>query len=213
MSSDELVVNLEIWNARREKFYTRMIRDLKTGYFDVEMYPLIKTLFKLEDAFPTSSCAGRLVILAAEMPWKKKDVTIIYKTHSVRGLKHAVLGALRSEYEDLWLTVQPPILHISCRNLSIASKLLEAARRSGFKHSGIISVSKRGIHLEIRGSEGFTFPIRINGEDIVKKSSLGMVVREAYKILREARVKIERLEGEVEKIVDGNSRKRILRSV
>lgn len=202
MSKEERIkVDLEAWKLRREKFYKRMLRDLETGYFDIEIYPVVNVVFKLRNAFPTSSCAGRVVILAARVPWRKREVKILHKSHSVVGLENTISKLIEGSEEDLWLTVQPPILHVSCNNLETASKLLDSARKAGFKHSGILSISSRGYHLEIRGSENLVFPLKIRGKRVVRKDSIKIVVKEVERILKEAKSRIKRLRKSVEQLL------------
>ena len=191
-------VDAKLWGERREAFYRRMLRDLETGYFDVELYPLISTLFRIETLFPTSSCAGRIVILEAKVPWRKDEVRILYKKHTPI-TKEEFLNVISKSGDNVWFIVQPPILHISCLNIETAAKLLNIARESGFKHSGIISVSKRGYHVELRGNEVFTVPIKINGILLLNMDNAEHLVEEANRVLLDSKVRIERLHNNIKR--------------
>lgn len=52
----------------------------------------------------------------------------------------------------IWLKQQPIILHVACRNLDAAKRLLDASRKI-FKHSGIIGVTDKKVTIEIIGNE------------------------------------------------------------
>lgn len=53
---------------------------------------------------------------------------------------------------QIWLKQQPIILHVACRNLDAAKRLLDASRRI-FKHSGIIGITDKKATVEIIGNE------------------------------------------------------------
>jgi len=195
-------VNRRLWEDRRRRFYERMLRDISTGYFDMEILPLVDMVFKLENAFPTSSCSGRIVILSGRIPWRRKDVKILYKAHEPLDPKTVMNIISNAPDENLWFMVQPPILHISCFNDNIASEILKIARSSGFKHSGIIAVTERGYHVEIRGNEVFTVPLRIGGIDIYEQDKLALLVKEASRVLLESKRRIERLEAGLKNLVE-----------
>ncbi|MBI3035395.1 hypothetical protein HYY71_03660 [Candidatus Woesearchaeota archaeon] len=53
---------------------------------------------------------------------------------------------------QIWLKQQPLILHIACRKLDAANKLLETSRKT-FRRAGIIGITKRKVMIEIIGDE------------------------------------------------------------
>lgn len=52
----------------------------------------------------------------------------------------------------IWLKQEPLILHVRCRDLKSAKKLLDASRKI-FKRAGIISLSEKKVVVEIIGTE------------------------------------------------------------
>ena len=196
-----MTVERDAWEYRRRRFYERMLRDLETGYFDREVEPLVSMIFKFKDAFPTSSCSGRVVLLAARVPWRKKDVNILAKIHdpdSIFKLRNLILS---SREDNLWIIMQPPIFHVSCYSIEAASKILNAARNAGFKHSGIIAATSRGYHVEVRGNESFTVPARISGRLVLREDMVDLVLNSAREMLIESKRRIERLMGELERLL------------
>ncbi len=53
---------------------------------------------------------------------------------------------------QIWFKQQPLILHVACRNLDTAKKLLNATRKI-FRRAGIIGVTKRKVMVEVIGDE------------------------------------------------------------
>lgn len=194
----------EKWEKRKISFYKRMEKDIISGYFDKEMIPVIKTLFKLKDAYPTSSCSGRILILASRVPWRKRNVKIIFKFHEINDqLKQDILEkVLALEDENLWLFVQPPIIHVSCYNVDTAIKLVKVARNTGFKESKIFMDSPMGAHLELKGKELLIVPIRLEKTFLFEKEKLKLVFDEASRILEDFKVKISKLQNEIEKALE-----------
>jgi len=190
-------INFRAWSERRKAFMKRLKRDKETGYFDKELESIVDLLNSFDDMFTTSSCAGRLVIFSSEKPWDKKTVKIHLKSHepiSVSNVRKIIDEVID---ENLWFVMQPPIIHVSCSNVERAQELLKIARNVGFKHSGIISFSHNGIHVELQGNEHLEFPLKVHGKTIVRKRYLGKLVKWANNLLLRSKKKIFKLELEI----------------
>ncbi|MEM2154500.1 MAG: hypothetical protein QXV52_07505 [Nitrososphaeria archaeon] len=188
------------WENRKTSFYKRMERDIASGYFDKEMEYSIRVLFKVKDAYPTSSCSGRLLIISSRVPWKKRNVKIVYKTHDINeNLRQDVLEKIfDSEDKNLWLYVQPPIIHISCYSLETATELIKLGRNSGFKESKIFMKTETGWHLELKGKELLIVPIKLENILLFEKEKLELVIKEALRILNDFKEKIIKLGDTIE---------------
>ncbi len=190
-------VNFKVWSERRKAFMKRLKRDKETGYFDKELESIVDLLNSFDDMFTTSSCAGRLMIFSSEKPWDKKTIKIYLKSHepiSVSDVKKIIDNVVD---DNLWFVMQPPIIHVSCSTVERAQELLKIARNVGFKHSGIISFSRNGIHVELQGNEHLEFPLRIRGKTIIRKRYLGELVKWANNLLLRSKEKIFKLELEI----------------
>ncbi len=71
--------------------------------------------------------------------------------------------------------LEPCILHVVCKTLEDAQKLLNKAKLSGWKKSGIISFGKN-IVLELNSTEKLEFPIIQNKKILVDDEFLKIVV-------------------------------------
>ncbi|MCM8807521.1 MAG: hypothetical protein NC926_06210, partial [Candidatus Omnitrophica bacterium] len=64
---------MEAWEDLKRKFYERMIRDRYIGYLDPGIEEILIKIFRLREAFPTSSCSGRITAIDSIYPWIRKD--------------------------------------------------------------------------------------------------------------------------------------------
>jgi tRNA wybutosine-synthesizing protein 3 len=88
-----------------------------------------------------------------------------------------VVNALNGiEGSDIWLLVRAPIMHFVARDLHGALAILRMAREAGFKHSGIYSVTRDGVVVEVQGEDRFEVPIVINGRLITPTDELKRLI-------------------------------------
>ena len=87
---------------------------------------------------------------------------------------------------------EPPILHVVCRNLESASLLLEKAKSSGMKHSGIHCLG-RNIIIEIHGDDKLEFPIFNKNKILVNDDFLKLIAKESNEKLKKSWKMIENI--------------------
>ena len=75
----------------------------------------------------------------------------IYSTKNNSNNEKSIKSNKKNNYE-IWFKQQPLILHVACRDLESAIKLLETARKI-FRRAGIIGVTSKKVMIEIIGSE------------------------------------------------------------
>ena len=128
----------------------------RKGCVDDDIKELIKIINSKKDYYTTSSCAGRIVLL--EMKSKKKnECNWIFAKHDKITLND-ILNSLKkfknqkNKINQIWFKQQPIILHVACRNLEAANKLLEVSRKI-FRRAGIIGITSRKVVVEIIGDE------------------------------------------------------------
>ena len=89
--------------------------------------------------------------------------------------------------ENLYFKYEPPIIHICCKTINDAQRLLTCAKDSGFKKSSIINIEPR-IVIEILSSERVEAPFWD-----VSKDYLSCLITEANKKLLLGKEKLDRL--------------------
>ncbi len=199
-------INQDMWRERKYKAWKRILDDLEIGYLDVDLLPLLVLINRDRELYTTSSCSGRITVMDAEYPWEKEEETaIVFKTHAP--VKPSELSFLYSKtpYRKFWIIVNGPIIHIYTANLKLAVKILEQARRVGFKHSGIMHYSRnKGVFLELVTGVYTAQVIRVKNEAIVKPSELPHLVEVVNSTLLEGKERLEKLYRELEKILPVN---------
>ena len=127
----------------------------KKGYVDEDIKEIVGLINSKKDYYTTSSCAGRIVLL--EMKSKRKDECNWIFTKHYKVKFNEIINSLKNynknkQKNQIWFKQQPIILHVACRNIEAAKKLLEISRRI-FRRAGIIGITKRKVMVEIIGDE------------------------------------------------------------
>jgi len=190
------------------------------GKWDKRIKHLCEKINNLEDFYTTSSCSGR-VILMIEQEKKENDLflkvwhdkinfeelksvlntltrdNVVNSRRNLLGLsvnnKDIVNNTIRIKSDNLIkFKLEPPIIHIACRDLKKATFILEKAKGVGFKRSSILT-SDRNIIIELNTSERLEFPIIKNGNMLVEDEFLKLVVKMSNEKLEKGWRKIKRL--------------------
>ena len=127
----------------------------KKGSIDKDIVELIEMINSSKNHYTTSSCAGRIVLL--EMKSKKKnECGWIFAKHgkvAFNEIKKSLNEHSNKKIKNqIWFKQQPLILHVACKDLDSANKLLAVSGKV-FKHSTIKSITQRKVTVEIIGSE------------------------------------------------------------
>ncbi len=192
-----------LWRKRREEFWRRLEEDLEIGYLDTELLDILRLFFKLEGVFSMSSCSGRITVIDGELPWVRKGSTIVFKKHSPISEEDLLPILKQPTYRRLWLVVTGPIIHLSAASLKDARRVLRLAREVGMKHSGILSMSKRGIVVELRTGIRLTQLLKVGDKLIVSKSDLSEVISVANEVLMKGKEVLKRLREALSRAVQG----------
>lgn len=173
--------------------------------WDEKIVKLCKKINSLENYFTTSSCSGRIVLMIEQD--KKANNLFLKVYHELICLEKLkkdleevnTLRAYPETFSQKMFTkgikfkMEPCILHVACKNLEYAQELLDKAKLSGWKKSGIISSKKRFV-IELNSTEKLEFPIIKDDKILVDDAFLKLIVKEADKKLKRTWEKIERLE-------------------
>ena len=164
---------------------------------DKEIIPLISSINKKPDYYTTSSCSGRIVILKKKS-YKKQETKWLYSTHKKATFKQLKASLKTIPKEELWFRQEPIILHVCCKTIDNAKKLLNTARKI-FKRAGIITLNKK-IIIEIIGTEFIYTIIAKNRKLLVNDSYLKELVKEANKKLTANKNKIKKFHNLIKTI-------------
>lgn len=172
----------------------------KKNSVDEAIWPLLNVLNAKDDYFSTSSCAGRINLFVEPTSGKKWDANWHYVTHDFAKFEEIkpYLSEEKLPEQKTWLRVEGSILHIQCSSMGAANKLLITMHESGWKHSGILTISKR-IIVEGSTPDRMDVPIAINKELLVSEDYIKFLIDECNKKLSHSRELIERLKEKIEK--------------
>lgn len=152
----------------REAALASLERAASEGRVDPEVLPLLHTLNSIGDHASTSSCAGRIQLIALDEVGDKQGSIVLGKWHEHVGSEE-VLRAIgeRGKAQNAFLMAQPFLLHVRCRDLVSAVQLWEMAHSAGLKFTTIRSVRLDdggslvpwGITVEVMGTERMEVPL------------------------------------------------------
>lgn len=163
------------------------------GKWDVKIISLCEKINKSEDYYTTSSCSGRIIIIADQD--KKARNLFLKRYHELinfEQLKKDLEEVAKDSVKLIKFKLDPCALHVACNSLENASKLCSKARLAGWKKSGIISTDKRYI-IELNSTERLEFPIINQGKILVNDEYLEVLVKRANEKLENTWKKIKAL--------------------
>ncbi|MBW2975642.1 hypothetical protein KY366_08030 [Candidatus Woesearchaeota archaeon] len=156
---------------------------------DRDIKQLIDLINSMEDYYTTSSCSGRILLIEKKSD-RKQDARFAFAEHKKADFK--AIKALELPRDDVWLKQESIIIHVCCRDLEAANRLLREVRDLGIKRAGIIHIGKR-IIIEIIGTESMETLIARDGRMLVDDDYLKILVKEANKKLDRNKGKIDEL--------------------
>jgi len=80
------------------------------------------------------------------------------------------------DFEMIVFVMNSPILHVAARDIPAAKRLLDLAIHSGLKASSIKSITERRVMVEIVSTYKIDAPIGIDGEILVDRDYLRMLL-------------------------------------
>ncbi len=195
--------NLEAWLEYKSSLLKGIYEDRVIGYLDPGVEKYLEVFNKPTLLATTSSCTGRITIVEGLWHWEREEARILYKTHDPVNVDVVFKHLSRKFLKNVWLKVTGPILHFRTPSLRCASKLLQYARTSGFKHSGLISLNPTGGHtVEVMSGVQLMIPLMREGVVVVSEKSLESIVVMANEALEEGRRRLEKLRSKISSGLD-----------
>jgi tRNA wybutosine-synthesizing protein 3 len=159
------------------------------GAIDKDIQELIDLINSKEDYYTTSSCSGRIVVIEMPESGRKDEAKWLLVKHGPVTAEE-IKEAVKSE-EDVWLKQEGMILHVCCKNIEAAEKLVNIAKNSGFKRTGMITVNKRYV-VEVVSTENVSTILAKKGKILVTDEYLTELVSECNKKLKQNKKKIDK---------------------
>ncbi len=159
--------------------------------WDKKISSLCKKINSFENYYTTSSCSGRVVLIIDSS--EKRHGLFLRVYHDL-----IEFSQIKSDLEKIEsrkivkFKQEPPILHVICKELDDAKRLLKKARNAGWKRSGIMEVSDKGFLLELISTEKLEFPI-IHKKLLVNDEFLKLIIIKSNLNLKKGWSKINKL--------------------
>ncbi|MEF8878874.1 MAG: hypothetical protein V5A64_00605 [Candidatus Thermoplasmatota archaeon] len=183
----------------KENVLEKLDEAKKRDLVDQKIIPIVELLNNVDSFYTTSSCAGRIVLLVLPEIGDKKNAEMLSKWHRTIGLEElkSALGS-SDKKGQIWLIAQSPIFHVACKTLDDADRLLKICVDSGFKHSGLKSISKK-IIVEILSTERLDFPIGNDDSLFCDDRHLDFLIDASNEVINRSDDKIMRLQKALKK--------------
>ena len=200
-SEASLEIDYELWLRWREEAYRTFKSDIEIGYVDPDIIDLIELIFKKKNIFTISSCSGRIVIIDSWYPWQRDNSYIVFKKHEPIDYNE-VLSIVKDHNPRMrfWMIASGPIFHFVTSSLHTALNLLKAVRALGFKHSGIMSIRRDGVIVEVISGTWTSFLLKEENCILVSVEMLPKIITIANEILLEGKKKLQKLKSVVERL-------------
>lgn len=165
----------------------------KKGCIDGKIKKVVDIINNKPNHYTTSSCSGRIVLLEKAASGRKDESRWLFVSHG-----KAKLGDIKKQAKKLpkgavWFMQEGAIIHVACRTIEDAIKLLNCARSASFKHAGICSLSRKTM-VEIIDSERIETLFSKNGRCIADELYLRAIIAEANKKMERTWKKIRAFE-------------------
>ena len=172
----------------KKRTLTNLEMAIRENLVDEEVIPILNKINNLDNYYTTSSCIGRVGIM--EIPKDKNPK--LYSRWLGKWHHYATYDEMFNALKErkngyIVFVMNSPILHIACKDIESAKKMLELAIHSGLKASSIKSVSDRRIIVEILTTHKVDAPIGEDGELFVDNNYLRFLLNYSNLKLKRAR--------------------------
>lgn len=155
----------------------------KKGSLDAPIVDLVGMINAHKDYVTTSSCSGRIALFedVDGVVCHKSGGKWLLSSHS-QVTTQAVRAALKSckargqEGGSVTLKQEPLVLHIECRDMFSAERLLKVGVGSGFRESGISLGKKRALVAIRTGANSLEMPLVLDGINVTTDAGLEALI-------------------------------------
>jgi len=163
----------------------------KKGSIDRGVKEIVEMINSLDDFYTTSSCSGRIMLIERKS-CKKNEAEWLFSSHDAVAIDELLEALKHIPEKPVWFKQENLILHVCARNFECAKRLLNIARDSGFKRSGIMSANKKFM-IEIESADNINALIAKDGRLLVGKEYLAALLNEANQKMKINNERIRKL--------------------
>lgn len=165
-------------------FDTKKAESLESGKddWDENVVPLCDAINNNPNFYTSSSCAGRVVLLQIPGIGDRSDAKWLFTSHGDADPNKVLKTLKEPPKEQVVYRYEPFIIHVECRNLEHAERLLTEVRTLGLKRCGIISL---GAHptVEILGTANISTLISQENKLLLTEEYIKLMVETSNMLL------------------------------
>ena len=163
------------WDSHKQVVLSKSDKSFKQS-IDEPIVELVTAINDSVDYLTTSSCSGRIMLInEADIAKRKNGAQFIFVSHDrVDPTRSGALLSLCSGLTgNVFLKLEPLIIHIQCKTLELAISLLHKMKaESQFKHTSIVSAANRKFIVSIKAVVKLEIPVMFNNLLLVDSSLL-----------------------------------------
>ena len=177
-----------MWDNHKRVVLSKLDKSYK-GSIDEPVKELVGLVNSSNDFFTTSSCSGRIILINETSREKRKNKSqFLFVSHDfVQEDKSAELHSIsRTAAGHVFFKLEPLIIHIECRSMEFATRLLHVIKQQDqFKHTSIVSVTNEKLILSIRGIVKLEIPLVYDGQLLSNEEQIRTYIRIANERMKE----------------------------
>jgi len=168
------------------------------GSLDQPIAELVHAINVHADYVTTSSCSGRISLFATLRDHRRgfkggRWLLVKHATVTADELRDA-LAANTEPVELVLFKHEPAIVHVQCRDLAAAKRLLQVALGAGFRESGLVLSGSEKVMLAIRTTANcLELPLATDGALLLPQQYLQLLVAQANERFEANRARTDEL--------------------
>jgi len=146
---------------------------------DEKMVSLCNFVASTKNFFTSSGCAGRILLIQLPKGESKREASFHRRWHTTVFFEEVKQAVEEKTAGELWLKMEPFILHIGSNTIENARKILGIMSKSGIKRGGIIVAKPGKFLVEMQGTQEMSVPLKQEDKVLVEDTYLQWLVQKA----------------------------------
>jgi len=180
---------MDTFTQRKESILLKDDKSTKKSW-DEKIENLCGILNENIDYYTTSSCSGKSVLI--EEKTGKNGTYYLWTSHNIITFDELKKELLKIKDGLVKFKCEAPILHVGCRTLGFSQLLVDNAKKSGFKRTGIMTTYDKYM-VEVGSAEKIECHIVKDGEILVSDKFLMELVNQSNLRRKNGWKKIQKL--------------------
>lgn len=172
----------------KQEFLARTDKSRK-GSIDTPILDLVTKINVRNEYYTTSSCSGRVLVIEHHPSQRKDKMNWLFASHELV----ETIQPFEMPTNEVWFRMEPAILHVACNTIEAAQSLLTKAQEAGFKRSGILTIGKSRVIVELISTEKIETIVGKEGKWLIDKNYLAILIEKSNQKLKRTWEKIEKL--------------------